>query len=135
MGALQVRAGLRVVEVGGIERDELGLAALVLDVTDRAVSGLVPMEARPGRDAGGDLCVAGQALGGRDLPGGRVARGAPGVARLDGVGRAQRTWAFLALSGPGGGHGERKGYGERKNQDQDRPEAFRRILRTDKSYH
>jgi hypothetical protein len=72
MSAPEVGSGLGMVEVRGVQGNEVGLAALVFGVTYGAFFGLIAVVAGLGRDAGSDLGVAGEALGGRDLARGHV---------------------------------------------------------------
>jgi hypothetical protein len=90
----------------------------MLGVADGALFGLVAVVARSGGDAGGDLGMAGEAFGGRDLSRGLVTGRAPGVAGFGGVGLAQRAGDLLGGAYPGGdresGQGQQDGQaGER----------------------
>jgi hypothetical protein len=68
MGTLQLGAGLGVVKTRLLQRDDTRLTALVFGVTDSAIVAFVAMKAPFGGDAGGDLRVANQALGGGHFP-------------------------------------------------------------------
>ena len=109
VGALKVRAGLGVVEILGIEAQEVGLTALVFGVADAAVLGLVAVEAPMGGDPGGDLGVAGQTFGGARLARGDMADRAIALAGRGGVGGAERAGHLLGGAGPASDRGEYQG--------------------------
>ena len=94
VAAFEEKAGLGVIEIPGIERNELRVRAFVFGVAGPAAFGLVPVEAPAFLDARGDLFMAGQAFLRSGVPVGSVTGGAGRDPRLLGVEGAERPRGF-----------------------------------------
>jgi hypothetical protein len=95
VGTLKLGAGLGVIETILLQWDDVRLPALVFGVADGAIVGLVAVISLFCGDAGGDLRVAGEALGRGHFPRGHVAGRTVRLARLGDMDRAEGARHFL----------------------------------------